>query len=374
MINFDDTQKAFAHKGRLDLYNAILLFGSFKYSWVIEFLEWVTSLIVKYNLPVKWIIKFTLFRQFVGGEGIDDCGKVVSNLDKYNVKGVLDYSAESGVGDEDIKISYSETVKTIENAATDKRIAFAVFKPSALHNLLTDAEGDRLKEMVLSLCSLAKERSVKILIDAEHYSNQGLYDSIAEEAMRKFNKEEAVVYHTLQMYRRDRPEYLKRLYEDSVKEGYVAGIKLVRGAYMESEREEAASKGYDSPIFDTKEECDIAYDDALTFMVDNIDKFAIFCGTHNYKSNLHLINLMAKNGIKRGDSRVYFSQLLGMSDNISFSLAFDGYNVCKYIPYAPVKSVLPYLMRRAKENSSVKGQSSRELELLKREIRRRGVI
>ncbi len=389
MLDFNNTQKAFASKSKLELYNAYVLFSTISSRGFVNFLNSATGFALKNRLPLGWAVKPTLYKQFVGGETLESCSATVENLFRYGIYSVLDYSAEGSGSHEDVVNSYKETLKSVDYAAKDSRIAFAVFKPSAfipvevLDNLtfpgysLSEAdkrELDEFKERVFSVCARASEKGVRVLIDAEDFASQNLFDSVAEEAMKRFNKQRAVVFHTLQMYRKDRGEYLRKIHKMAVEEGFVAGVKFVRGAYMEEERERALRMGYPSPIHDTKEDTDNCYNDGLKYTIENIANFELFSGTHNYESNLLLPELMKNAGLERDDKRVFFSQLYGMSDNISFNLASEGYNVCKYIPYAPVEKVLPYLLRRARENTSMAGQTGRELALLKTELARRGGV
>lgn len=389
MLDFNNTQKAFASKSKLELYNAYVLFSTISSRGFVNFLNSATGFALKNRLPLGWAVKPTLYKQFVGGETLESCSATVENLFRYGIYSVLDYSAEGSGSHEDVVNSYKETLKSVDYAAKDSRIAFAVFKPSAfipvevLDNLtfpgysLSEAdkrELDEFKERVFSVCARASEKGVRVLIDAEDFASQNLFDSVAEEAMKRFNIQRAVVFHTLQMYRKDRGEYLRKIHKMAVEEGFVAGVKFVRGAYMEEERERALRMGYPSPIHDTKEDTDNCYNDGLKYTIENIANFELFSGTHNYESNLLLPELMKNAGLERDDKRVFFSQLYGMSDNISFNLASEGYNVCKYIPYAPVEKVLPYLLRRARENTSMAGQTGRELALLKTELARRGGV
>lgn len=389
MLDFNNTQKAFASKSKLELYNAYVLFSTISNRGFVNFLNSATGFALKNRLPLGWAVKPTLYKQFVGGETLESCSATVENLFRYGIYSVLDYSAEGSGSHEDVVNSYKETLKSVDYAAKDSRVAFAVFKPSAfipvevLDNLtfpgysLSEAdkrELDEFKERVFSVCARASEKGVRVLIDAEDFASQNLFDSVAEEAMKRFNKQRAVVFHTLQMYRKDRGEYLRKIHKMAVEEGFIAGVKFVRGAYMEEERERALRMGYPSPIHDTKEDTDNCYNDGLKYTIENIANFELFSGTHNYESNLLLPELMKNAGLERDDKRVFFSQLYGMSDNISFNLASEGYNVCKYIPYAPVEKVLPYLLRRARENTSMAGQTGRELALLKTELARRGGV
>ena len=389
MLDFNNTQKAFASKSKLELYNAYVLFSTISSRGFVNFLNSTTGFALKNRLSLGWAVKPTLYKQFVGGETLESCSATVENLFRYGIYSVLDYSAEGSGSHEDVVNSYKETLKSVDYAAKDSRVAFAVFKPSAfipvevLDNLtfpgysLSEAdkrELDEFKERVFSVCARASEKGVRVLIDAEDFASQNLFDSVAEEAMKRFNKQRAVVFHTLQMYRKDRGEYLRKIHKMAVEEGFVAGVKFVRGAYMEEERERALRMGYPSPIHETKEDTDNCYNDGLKYTIENIANFELFSGTHNYESNLLLPELMKNAGLERDDKRVFFSQLYGMSDNISFNLASEGYNVCKYIPYAPVEKVLPYLLRRARENTSMAGQTGRELALLKTELARRGGV
>lgn len=389
MLDFNNTQKAFASKSKLELYNAYVLFSTISNRGFVNFLNSATGFALKNRLPLGWAVKPTLYKQFVGGETLESCSATVENLFRYGIYSVLDYSAEGSGSHEDVVNSYKETLKSVDYAAKDSRVAFAVFKPSAfipvevLDNLtfpgysLSEAdkrELDEFKERVFSVCARASEKGVRVLIDAEDFASQNLFDSVAEEAMKRFNKQRAIVFHTLQMYRKDRGEYLRKIHKMAVEEGFVAGVKFVRGAYMEEERDRALKMGYPSPIHDTKEDTDNCYNDGLKYTIENIANFELFSGTHNYESNLLLPELMKNAGLERDDKRVFFSQLYGMSDNISFNLASEGYNVCKYIPYAPVEKVLPYLLRRARENTSMAGQTGRELALLKTELARRGGV
>lgn len=389
MLDFNNTQKAFASKSKLELYNAYVLFSTISSRGFVNFLNSATGFALKNRLPLGWAVKPTLYKQFVGGETLESCSATVENLFRYGIYSVLDYSAEGSGSHEDVVNSYKETLKSVDYAAKDSRVAFAVFKLSAfipvevLDNLtfpgysLSEAdkrELDEFKERVFSVCARASEKGVRVLIDAEDFASQNLFDSVAEEAMKRFNKQRAIVFHTLQMYRKDRGEYLRKIHKMAVEEGFVAGVKCVRGAYMEEERDRALKMGYPSPIHDTKEDTDNCYNDGLKYTIENIANFELFSGTHNYESNLLLPELMKNAGLERDDKRVFFSQLYGMSDNISFNLASEGYNVCKYIPYAPVEKVLPYLLRRARENTSMAGQTGRELALLKTELARRGGV
>jgi proline dehydrogenase len=388
MIDFSNTEIAFSLKSDRDLHNAYLLFGTIQNSTLVSMAKGLTNFALTFNLPISWAVKPTLYRQFVGGENLEDCRNTVERLANKQVKSVLDYSAEGGVELKDVQIAFDEIIKAIDYAKDNTDIAFTVFKPSAmiiakvLKNASEDfsslgvierAEFNNFRERILSLCEKAHNCNVRILIDAEEFAYQELIDRVVEEAMRRFNKERAIVFQTLQMYRSDRLEYLKFLHNDSKKNKYIPGIKFVRGAYMNDERARAMELGYPDPILPDKMSTDNSYNDGLSYVIDNIDDFELFSGTHNYESNQLLADLIDQKGLKRDDTRIFFSQLYGMSDNISFILAMEGYNVCKYIPYAPVNKVLPYLLRRAEENTSMAGQTSRELSLIKAELQRRRI-
>ncbi len=386
-MDFNDTKKAFSMKSMADLRNAQMLFTAIQSPGLVKVIKHLTNFALKVNLPVAWIVKPTLYRQFVGGESLEQCAKTVDMLKEYNIKSVLDYSAEGGSAIEDVSRAFNETMRSIEYAKGKANIAYTVFKPTAMVigsvltkaskdintlNEVESAELENFKTRVTQMCQRAYDNDVRILIDAEHYATQGIIDSVAEMVMRKFNNKRAIVFQTLQMYRKDRLEYLKYLYDDAKEYNYIPGIKFVRGAYMDEERTLAVQFGYQDPIHPDKYSTDKSYDSGLKFVMERIESFELFSGTHNYQSNMLLADLIDAKGLRRDHQRVFFSQLYGMSDNISFTLAGEGYNVCKYVPYAPVKEVLPYLLRRAEENTSMAGQTGRELELIRAEIARRG--
>lgn len=390
MLDFNNTKTAFSGKSKFELYNAYMLFSVMKHQWIVSFFKGFVNIARKIHFPLAWAVKPTLYKQFVGGEDLESCIPTMEHLAKFNIKSVLDYSAEGGGKPEDIENMFRETLKSIEFAKNQPNIAYTVFKPSGLIcpelceklalNLNnpefkpTEQESagyEEFKRKFNALLEKAAEYGVRILVDAEDFTCQPIYDKLAEEGMRRHNKTRAIVFQTLQMYRKDRLEYLKWILEDTKEHSYIAGVKFVRGAYMEEERRLADERGYPSPICDTKADTDTLYDSALEFSVEHLDNFEIFNGTHNYRSNQFLAEIIDKKGIARNDQRIYSSQLYGMSDNITYNMAAEGYNVCKYIPYAPVNRVLPYLLRRAQENTSMAGQTSRELDLLTKEKNRR---
>ena len=385
MNSFGDTGVAFARLSNYELRRAFLLFKSFQISFVFKIVKHIVRICFKLYLPLGWIVKPTVFRQFCGGINLNRCLPLVKDLEKYNVKSILDYSAEDATSDRIMERTFQEISRTIDLASQNSNIAFTVFKPTALcpehvleimsMNKVADPkileEADKFVKKIDSLCKRAFLNNVSIMVDAEDYAFQNYVDAVTVKMMEKYNKESTIVYNTLQMYRIDRLDFLQTSLDVARQKGYYMGIKLVRGAYMERERNRAKKLGYQSPIWTDKDHTDKAFDDAQSFCIDNIDRINLFSGTHNSESCYHLMNIMHKNGLKNDDSRIYFSQLFGMSDNISFNLAKKGYNVAKYIPYGPVRKVLPYLIRRAEENSSVMGQTDRELKLIKEELKRR---
>jgi len=330
-----------------------------------------TNFALNIRFPINWAVKPTIYRHFCGGETIAESMKIVETLEQFQVRGILDFSVEGKENEEDMKIAMEETLYSISNAAKSNNIPFAVFKPTAfakrsvLENLsaqLDLSESEKMdaanfRNRVNILCQHAYNLNVPIMIDAEDVAFQNCVDAVVEEMMQKYNQNQAIVYNTLQMYRKDRLQFLIESVQKALAGNYYLGVKFVRGAYMERERELAELQGYPSPIHDTKDDTDRDFDAALEFAVEHLDKISIFCGTHNENSCRYLANLMKEKNLANNDFRIYFSQLYGMSDNISFNLAADGYNVAKYIPYGPVKHVIPYLIRRAEENTAIAGQT-----------------
>lgn len=385
MLDFSNTQVAFSSKSNSDLRLAWVLFTAISNKSLVSVLKGATNAALSVNFPVGWAVKPTLYRHFVGGETIASCASTVAHLAQFGVHSILDYSAEAGQSQADIDAAFAETIRSIEAATANSNISFTVFKPSAMTTdtilekassgaTMTDIEQKQHREFeqrIEALCQKAYTFDVRILVDAEDYAFQPEIDRVTELQMRRFNKKRAIVFNTLQMYRHDRYDYLERLYADAVANDYQLGIKFVRGAYMEKERERALLGGYPSPICATKELTDSNFDNGLRFTVEHIDRIETFCGTHNEASNMLLARLIDESGIAKNDPRIEFAQLYGMSDNISYNLANEGYSVSKYIPYAPVDRVLPYLIRRAEENTSMAGQTSRELGYINSEIARR---
>ncbi len=382
---FNNTQIAFSLKSDTELDRAYFLFKMIANEPLVRIGTAVTNFAIKANLPVEGLIRATVFDHFCGGVNEDDSLKVVDNLFTKGVSSVLDYSVEGKEEEEQFDAVLEKTLKLIEFAKEKKAIPFAVFKPSgfgridlyqevSLGKKLTPAESEEWNRVVArfdKVCKASYDSDVALLIDAEESWMQDAVDKLVEEMMLKYNKSKPIVFNTLQMYRWDRLDYLKKLHEKAKQEGFFIGMKLVRGAYMEKENERALEKGYPTPICSTKEATDENYNAAVKHMVDHIDTMSIFEGTHNEESTYFLMDLMEEKGIKSTDDRIWFGQLYGMSDNISYNLAAEGYNVAKYLPFGPVKDVMPYLIRRAEENTSVAGQTSRELSMIKAERNRR---
>jgi len=336
------------------------------------------------RLPLDGALR-PVFDYFCGGEDITESLHTAGQLSRYGVKTILDYSAEGQTGDGALDAAHAQIMSAINSAKGDSRFAFAVFKVSALsdndllekvsHNASLTSEEQhnwqRVEGRVASLCQTAADHGVPIMIDAEETWLQGAIDALAESMMRRHNRETCRVYTTAQMYRHDRLAYMQQLAETAQKEGWIVGVKLVRGAYMEKERERAIAENRPSPIQPNKAATDRDFNAALDFALQRLDHVNIVCGTHNEASTLKLAEDMLAKGLQPGDGRVAFAQLLGMSDNLSFNLAASGFQAAKYVPYGPLREAIPYLIRRAEENTSVGGQTSRELELIRQELRRR---
>jgi proline dehydrogenase len=382
---FDNTEVAFTLKSNTELERAYFLFTLIASQPLVKIGTAVTNFALKAHLPVEGLIRATVFDHFCGGVNEVDCLKVVDKMHTKGVSSVLDYSVEGKEEESQFDAALAMTLKTIEFAKEREAIPFAVFKPTGFGRInlyekvgeqaeLSGAEQDEWQRVINrfdTACKAAFEKDVLLLIDAEESWMQDAADAIVTDMMRKYNKQKAIVFNTLQLYRWDRLDYLKQLHEQAKIEGFYIGMKLVRGAYMEKENDRAAEKGIKSPICVSKEATDINYDEAVLYMVEHLDKMAVFAGTHNEESSYKLMQLLDEKGIAKSDKRIFFGQLLGMSDNISFNLAAHNYNVAKYLPFGPVRDVMPYLIRRAEENTSVAGQTSRELTLIKKEKERR---
>jgi proline dehydrogenase len=382
---FEDTEVAFSYKSDRQLKKAHFLFSTVKSPIISKMATASVKASFNVGLPIEKLIRRTVFDHFCGGITIADCQRTAEALHKYNVGSILDYSVEGGENEAGFAETTEEIAMTIRNAKGKKEIPFCAFKVSGIAPVdifekvqnkedLTLEEADsfqRAHDRIEKLCRESFENDVPVFIDAEDSWYQDVIDDISYEMMAKFNKEKVIVFNTYQMYRVDMLDNLRNAIETAGKEGYQLGAKLVRGAYMEKERDRAEELGYPDPICPDKEATDKSYNDGLTACVDNIDTVAVANCSHNEYSNYYLAELLNRHGIERDNSKVFFAQLFGMSDNISFNLAKAGFNVSKYVPYGPVKSVMPYLFRRASENTSVEGQSSRELQLIKQELKRR---
>jgi proline dehydrogenase len=387
MLDFNDTKTAFSLKSNAQLKKAYWLFKLVASRSLVGLGKKAANLALKLRLPIREVVKQTVYDQFVGGETIDECEAIIKELLDRNVYSLLDYSIEGKEADVDFDATKDKVVQTIKYGATNPGVPFAVFKVTGIGKfdiLKKYSEGQALSEFesrawtrtknrVEEICYTAHKFGLKVLIDAEETWIQPAIDDLAHEMMHRFNKKDLVVYNTLQMYRTDRLEYLQNGFKAALKDKYLFGVKLVRGAYMEKERARAKEKGYPDPIQPSKEASDQSFNDGLKFAVENIAQMGLVAGTHNEASSFYLAELMEQNGVPKNDRRIWFSQLYGMSDNLSFNLAAEGYKVVKYLPFGPVKETLPYLIRRAEENSAAGGQTSREMKLIERELKRRGL-
>ena len=386
-LSFENTEIAFRHSSNNALKRAYWLFKIINVNFLVKIGPPITNFAINIGLPVKGLIKATIFNHFCGGETIAECGNTIKNLANGGVGTILDYSIEGEDDEQVFDHTRDEIIRTIERASGDNAVPITVFKVTGVgrfsllekldagQELTTDEqkEWEKVQQRVLDICDKAFKLGIPVMIDAEETWIQKTIDLLALDMMNRFNKEKAIVYNTYQMYRHDKLQSIKDDYQQAVDEGFILGAKIVRGAYMEKERRRAAELGYPSPIQPNKEAADEDYNAALRFCVDNIDRIAFVAGTHNEQSCQLLAELLSDKNIDPKNPHVYFSQLLGMSDNLSFNLANADYNVAKYVPYGPIKAVLPYLFRRAQENTAIVGQMSRELSLIVKEKRRRKI-
>jgi proline dehydrogenase len=403
-ISFENTEYAFAAKSDKELKKANFLFSMMGKPWLVNAGLNITPLAIKWHFPfTKTIIRNTIFEQFVGGETLEETVTAANKLNQYNVKVILDYGVEGKEGEENFDHAKDEFKKVIDYASTQSNIPFMSVKVTGfarfallekLHALMQQGEGTLMKRYLRSveslpaaekeewhkvrlrtqqLCEQAEKKNVGILVDAEETWIQDPVDALTILMMDIFNKKKAVAYNTIQLYRHDRLKFLKDCFIAAEERNFILGAKLVRGAYMEKERKRAAEMGYPSPIQPDKETCDKDYNAALDFCIDHIDRIATIVASHNEHSNIYTTQLLDKKGLPHDHHHVHFSQLYGMSDNITFNLAKSGCSVSKYLPFGPIKDVIPYLMRRAQENSSVSGQTGRELMLIKKEMKRRNL-
>ena len=401
IISFDNTEIAFEYKTSKQLKKARFLFSLMGKPWIVKLGTRLAPWSVKVGLPVKGIIRKTIFAQFVGGETLEQTTVVAKNLGEYKVKVILDYAVEGKEGEDNFEHACEEFIRVIQYAATQPNIPFMSVKVTGfarfgllekLDELMHAAEGTLMKRFLIAVeelnanekeewhhvrnrmmrvCEAAAEKKRGVLIDSEETWIQDPVDALTILMMDMFNKERPVVYNTTQHYRTDRQQFLKESYAAAMERKFILGAKLVRGAYMEKERKRAVEKDYPSPIYPDKESSDKDFNDSVKFCIDHIDNIALIVASHNEYSNLYPTQLLQQKGLPLSHPHVHYSQLYGMSDNITFNLAKSGFSVSKYLPFGPIKDVIPYLMRRAQENSSVSGQTGRELVLIKKELQRR---
>jgi proline dehydrogenase len=390
-LSLDNTQIAFAYKSSAELKRARFLFTVIQSPIIVSLATKLTPALMNSGLPVNGLIRSTIFNQFVGGETLEETARVAKQLGAYGVQVILDYGVEAKEGEENFDNVTEKIMEALEFAATQNNIPFVSIKLTGIASLqlletlneaprlrsgihdseIEDAAWERVKERMYAICDLASEKGVGILIDAEETWIQDPIDRLAIELMAEYNKEKVVVYNTYQLYRNDRLHFLQLSHKIAKEKNFKLGAKLVRGAYMEKERLRAKEQGVASPIHLDKEATDKDFDDAAAFCIQNKETISFILASHNEQSNLKIAQFMSEKGISAGDPHVHFSQLYGMSDPISFNMAKEGYNVSKYLPFGPIKDVIPYLMRRAEENSSVNGQTSRELLFIRQELARR---
>ncbi|MDR6563167.1 MULTISPECIES: proline dehydrogenase family protein [Arcicella] len=384
-VSFEDTSIAFSSKSNLQLKKIYLLFASMNQNWLVKLGTFFIKLFIFLHFPIKKLIRVTVFEQFCGGETLQECNKTIENLDKSHIGTILDYSVEGEDNEKSFDKTTQEVLLTIEKAYENIAIPFAVFKVTGIasmdllekiqneEELNNDEKAafERVRERMNILCGRAHALNVRIFVDAEESWIQDTIDTLTYGMMEKYNQEQCIVYNTFQMYRKDMLQNLKEATQQARDNHFSLGVKLVRGAYMEKERQRSHEENYCEPVHETKAATDHDYNLGVVFCVENRDNISLCVGTHNEFSCKQLVDLMQKNQIDPTDKHFYFAQLLGMSDNISYNLSKAGYNVAKYVPYGPIEAVMPYLFRRAAENTSVSGQASREFVLIKREIVRR---
>ena len=388
MVNLNNNTNAFNDKSNTDLNRAWLLFLTISNPTISKILTNLLQIAISLKLPINYLVKISIFKQFCGGETITESKKTIDKLWKSKIGSILDYSAEGKQNDSDFKSVYDQGIKILNESENKNYIPFVVFKLTGLinfeilekknKNILLDQSEEKTYNIFLKrleqICDKAKEINTPVFIDAEESWIQNAVDEIVLNLMKKYNHEKVLIFNTIQMYRNDRVDYLNKIIDIGNKEKFKIGLKIVRGAYHEKEIDRAKKYNYNIPVHLKKEDTDKDFNKALEICVQNIDRISICSGTHNIKSSEYLIKLMKENGIKSNDKRIYSSQLLGMSDNISYNLAKADYNVCKYVPYGPIKEVIPYLIRRAEENRSISGQMSRELSNIIKEKKRRREI
>jgi len=385
---FSDTKEAFSLKSNFELNRAFFLFKIIGNTTFVKLSTVLTNFALKFHLPVTPIIKATVFDHFCGGVSEEDCVPVINKMFDKNVHSVLDFSTEGFDSEKEFDDCLRKKISIIEFAKNKKEIPFAVFKPTCLGSTdlfkkvskfenLNDSENDSWNRVIQrfdQVCSKAFKENIKILIDAEEVEVQNAIDDLAIKMMRKYNLKTAIVYNTVQMYRKDRLTYLNEMISNQLNDGVIFGLKLVRGAYMEKERNLAVSMNIESPICDTKNETDKNFNSGLDFVFNNFERISFVCASHNEDSILKVISMMELKNLKSNDSSIWFGQLYGMSDNISFNLASKNFNTFKILPFGSVRNLMPYLIRRAEENTSVQGQTGRELQLILKERKRRASL
>lgn len=382
---FNDTKTAFKLKSNSELDRALFLFSMINRPSLVKAGTALTKLSLKLHLPVEALIKKTIFGQFCGGVTEEDCKPVTNEMFSENLRSILDYSVEGKKTEEEFDAAMEKKISLIKYANQSEEIPFAMFKPTGIGRLeiwekvserlnlnsSEQEEWDHIKSRVEKLCSTAFNLKVKLYADGEETWMQTAADELMEVMMEKYNKEEVYIFNTLQCYRWDRLDYLKNLHERAKKTGFKVGAKIVRGAYMEKENARAKKLGYHTPICESKEATDVNFNSVMSYCLAHLESISVFIGTHNEVSSYLALQIMEDKNIALNDSRIWFGQLYGMSDHISFNLAKKGYNAIKLVPFGPVRDVVPYLLRRAQENTSVKGQTGRELSLLREEKKRR---
>ncbi|MFY0651863.1 MAG: proline dehydrogenase family protein [Cyclobacteriaceae bacterium] len=384
-IDFDDTALAFGRRSDQELRMNYLIFKAMNYPWLVKVGTWCMMLAIRINLPISGLLKKTIFGHFCGGNSLHDCLATINKLAHSNIKSILDYSAEGEDSEKGFEANKLETLKSIDFSTHSESIPISVIKLSGFvpNDLLEKVQSglilnteehdkfDAFKNRIDEICAYVAAHHKSIFVDAEETWIQNVIDDIAMEMMEKYNQDRVCVFNTFQLYTIDALDNLKQAHAELRSKGRLLGAKIVRGAYMEKERDRAEEFDYPSPIQPNKKACDRDYNLALKYCIDNLEDIALCAGTHNEDSCQYLTELIENKDIARNHNRVYFAQLYGMSDNISFQLADMGYNVAKYVPYGPVKKVMPYLIRRAEENTAIAGQSNREFALIQEEIRRR---
>ncbi len=384
--DFRDTRVAFEAKSDSELKLTTWMFYLMNFRFLVNSFGHLAIWAAKLRLPfAKYFIKKTLYKQFCGGESLEDARPTIEHLYSFDVKTMLDYGAEGKNDEEAFDKVIEENLKSIDFASENDSVKVISTKVSGLTQnkilekvqkgeKLDNEEENRfeaLQTRLNKLCKYAEERNVGIFVDAEESWIQGTIDDLVLDLMEKYNRNTIIVYNTFQMYRKDMLGNLQRDFERAQSNGFVLGAKLVRGAYMEQERARSEKYAYPCPIHETKDDTDKMYNDAIRFCMEHFDQIAFANASHNMESMELQVRLIQEMGVPRDHIHMNFCQLMGMSDHLTYNLAKRGYNVAKYVPYGPVRDVVPYLVRRAHENSSVTGDMSREYAMLKAEVQRR---